>query len=403
MKHRSDRLDSLLRSLARRSRPAAIPENPESPCPSAELLAVYFDRSADAGELARLETHLVGCGRCQAVLAAMARADCREAAEQLGSAVPRAGPARRWHGLVPAGIAVSAVLLWVVLRSVPSPPIPVPVTPAETVPVLSDASALTAEAVPESSASEQASGRSLPPARAARSVQSSAPSPAAHQQTEVSVAASAPAAARRSVSTDDVAAAEKTMEGSASLMAREAPADRVQILSSEQRITVASSAPDFAAIAPPVRVAEPSSATPETVATAGHFSLSSPAGPLAPFLAVSPDSRTRWRVGSRGRIEFSRDGGQSWELQRSEVSVDLLAAHAPSDSICWVVGRDGTVLRTTDARTWQKLNFPARADLVRVLARDDRVAFVFAANGLTFATQDGGYSWEQVVRPTEPR
>ncbi|MCL6566081.1 MAG: hypothetical protein K6U09_06625 [Acidobacteriia bacterium] len=108
-------------------------------------------------------------------------------------------------------------------------------------------------------------------------------------------------------------------------------------------------------------------------------------------------------MGSRGRIEFSRDGGQSWELQRSEVSVDLLAAHAPSDSICWVVGRDGTVLRTTDARTWQKLNFPARADLVRVLARDDRVAFVFAANGLTFATQDGGYSWEQVVRPTEPR
>ncbi len=412
MNHRSDRLDSLLRSLARRSRSAAKSENPESTCPSAELLAAYFDRSADADELARLEAHLVGCGHCQAVLAAMARADCREAGGPLCSSVPRMDTARRWHALVPAGIAVSAVLLWVLLRSMPSPPAPVPVAPADTVPVIADASRLAGGAVSASSASERASDPSppsgarsnLPTSRLARSVQSLATSPAAHQQKEITGAAStSAAAARKSVSAGDVVALEKKTEGSASqvLMAREGPADRVPILSSEQRISSASSAPSFVAVAPPVQTAEPSSATLETFATAGHFSAPSSV-PLAPFLAIAPGSRTRWRVGAQGRIEFSRDGGQTWELQRSEVLVDLLAAHAPSDSICWAVGRAGTVLRTTDGRTWQKLSFPVRVDLVRVLARDDRAAVVLAADGHSFATQDGGYSWEQVVRPPEP-
>ncbi len=405
MNHRSDRLDSLLRSLARRSRSAAKLENPESTCPSAELLAAYFDRSADADELARLEAHLVGCGHCQAVLAAMARADCREAGGPLCSSVPRVDTARRWHALVPAGIAVSAVLLWVLLRSMPSPPAPVPVAPADTVPVIADASRLAGGEVSASSASERASGPSLPPARAARSVQSLATSPAAHQQKEITGAAStSAAAARKSVSAGDVVALEKKTEGSASqvLMAREGPADRVPILSSEQRISSASSAPSFVAVAPPVQTAEPSSAALETFVTAGHFSAPPSSVPLPPFLAIAPGSRTRWRVGAQGRIEFSRDGGQTWELQHSEVLVDLLAANAPSDSICWAVGRAGTVLRTTDARTWQKLSFPVRVDLVRVLARDDRAAVVFAADGHSFATQDGGYSWEQAVRPPEP-
>lgn len=412
MNHPSDQLDTLLRFLARRSLPAAKPKNPESTCPSAELLAAYFDRSIDAGELAQLEAHLVGCGHCQLVLAAMARADCREAGSPLCFSVPRVDSARRWHALVPAGIAVSAVLLWVMLRSVSSPPASAPVTPVDTVPVISDASVLTGKTVPTSPASERTSSPSppsgarsnLPTSRLARSVPSSASSPAARQQTEVAGAASASAvAARKNVAVGDVAALEKTTEGTAPQrrVTREGPADRMSILSSEQRISSASPAPGFVAGTPTVQAAEPSSATLETFVTAGHFSAPPSSVPLAPFLAIAPDSRTRWRVGARGRIEFSRDGGRTWELQRSEVSVDLLAAHAPADSVCWVVGRAGTVLRTTDARNWQKLSFPVHVDLVRVLARDDRAAVVFAANGQTYATQDGGYSWEKVVRPPE--
>ncbi|MCL6480863.1 MAG: hypothetical protein K6U02_03975 [Firmicutes bacterium] len=161
--------------------------------------------------------------------------------------------------------------------------------------------------------------------------------------------------------------------------------------------------PGLAVASSPVRVAEPSAAALDPVSTSELVSSSSSSGSSEPFLAISEDPRIRWRVGSGGRIEFSRDGGQSWQLQQSEVSVDLLAAHAPADRICWVVGRAGTVLRTTDARTWQKLSVPADVDLVRIVARDDRAATVVAADGRAFATQDGGRSWQPIAAPPEPR
>ncbi len=413
MNHTDNVLDALLRFWARRSRTAAAPARPGPACPSAELLAAYFDRGLEAGERAQLEAHFAGCGHCQAVLAAMARADVLVPAERLRSPVPPGEAARRRHWLVPAGVAVAAVLLWVMVRSEPPPPAPVPFPSTAAVSAAYDAAARTGEAVSESPTSVQALAPPAPsgarssalPGRVAESDLPVAPSRVVHQPAEVAAALSAPVATSRNGSALGMADSEKAVAPSApqALLAREVPADEGHLRSRQQRLPLVSSAGGLAVAPPQMRAAEPSAALLEMVSTAEPVSFPAPSVSSEPFLAISADPRIRWRVGSGGRIEFSRDGGHTWALQQSEVSVDLLAAHAPADSICWVVGRAGTVLRTTDARTWQKLSVPADVDLVRIVARDDRAATVVTADGRAFATQDGGRSWQPTAAPPDPR
>jgi len=77
----------------------------------------------------------------------------------------------------------------------------------------------------------------------------------------------------------------------------------------------------------------------------------------------------------------------------SGTTTDLFAGAAPSAEICWVVGRSGTVLRTTDGEQWQAIASPTDADLVDVAATDEFSATVFAHDGQQFTTDDGGLSW----------
>jgi photosystem II stability/assembly factor-like uncharacterized protein len=60
-----------------------------------------------------------------------------------------------------------------------------------------------------------------------------------------------------------------------------------------------------------------------------------------------------------------------------------------------MVGRGGTVLRSTDRENWQRLNIPQAPDLSAISATDARTATVTAADGRTFSTADGGLNWNQ--------
>ena len=83
-------------------------------------------------------------------------------------------------------------------------------------------------------------------------------------------------------------------------------------------------------------------------------------------------------------------------MAASAATQDLTAGAAPEPTVCWVVGRAGTVLVTTDGRTWQPVAFPEPVDLVAVQARDGRAATVITADGRTFRTADGGRTWAPV-------
>jgi photosystem II stability/assembly factor-like uncharacterized protein len=116
---------------------------------------------------------------------------------------------------------------------------------------------------------------------------------------------------------------------------------------------------------------------------------------VAPLLIASPEPSSRWRITAGRSVEHSADGGTTWTAQAVPSDLVLLAGAAPSASVCWIVGRAGAVLLTTDARTWQRLPFPERLDLTAIHATDGRSATVQTADGNTFQTADGGQTWSR--------
>ena len=116
---------------------------------------------------------------------------------------------------------------------------------------------------------------------------------------------------------------------------------------------------------------------------------------------VSPDPNSRWRITGRS-IERSTDGGRTWKPQPTETDADLLAASSPAPTVCWIVGKSGLILLSTDGETWRRLAFPDAVDLVAVTARDGLAATVTAANGRTYRTIDAGRTWTLQENPPAP-
>jgi hypothetical protein len=118
-----------------------------------------------------------------------------------------------------------------------------------------------------------------------------------------------------------------------------------------------------------------------------------------PIVVSSPDPNIRWRISNR-RIEHSTDAGLTWALQRAEAEGDLLAGAAPDADVCWIVGRMGIVLLTTDGHTWRRIDFPdPAATLIGVAAAGSLDATVSTSDGRAYRTTDGGRTWTLQENP----
>jgi hypothetical protein len=149
--------------------------------------------------------------------------------------------------------------------------------------------------------------------------------------------------------------------------------------------------------------AAPPAPTPATAAFGESVRATSTlkAGGLVQHLISAPGAKSLWHIGPMSMIEFSSDGGASWSRQISNVSVELTAGFAPSDRVCWVVGRAGTILVTTDAGShWTTIHSLLDEDLGGVRATDALHASVWnAARTKIFETSDGGATWKPVASP----
>ena len=98
-----------------------------------------------------------------------------------------------------------------------------------------------------------------------------------------------------------------------------------------------------------------------------------------------------------GSVERSADLGTSWQPVTIEPNtIRITNGSAPAPSICWLVGRDGAVLLSTDGLKFDLVTPPAPVDLLSISATSARDATVRTADGRTFVTTDGGQTW--VVR-----
>jgi Putative zinc-finger len=152
--------------------------------------------------------------------------------------------------------------------------------------------------------------------------------------------------------------------------------------------------------------AAPPAAAPESASNAVQQapSLLNEAVSVKPAAPAPGAAELRDEAGRQGTVDGQRQAraafannvcGPMWPAPPSDVAAQITAGSSPSGAVCWIVGRGGTVLRSTDQRTWQRLNFLVTVDLTSVKATDAQSATVVTADGRTFSTVDGGVTWVQ--------
>ncbi len=304
------------------------------PCLDAETLAAWADDRLTAAERDAVEAHAADCVRCQAVVAAMVRA---EPPAEFAPAWWRRGSTLGW--LVPLTAAAAAVI-WVVV-SPGTNRRPQDAAPAETIAV--------------------------------------APTPSPSPQMTI---ANGELVARSDNALDALSARKQaTPEQNAPLMKTEAapPAAPAAVVPAPEPARPAVSADRMAA----------------SGALRGQAFGNSLRADLVPEI-VSSNPASRWRITpDPAFVQHSADGGATWEMQRTTVTTTLAAGASPSPSVCWLVGSGGVVVLSTDARTWRRVSFSENADLVAVSATDASTATVTTADGRKFSTSDGGATWDR--------
>jgi len=324
-------------------------------CLEADVLAALADGSLSNDERAAAEAHAADCDRCLAVVAAIART-----APPASTSVKPAWLQLRW--LVPLTTAAVAVTVWVLIQT----PERIPPGPAQQE---------AANAIEPSAAPAAPSGEASSPARDALKKEK--------QETAAVPRAQAPdTQARRSAKSDQ----KKSSEQRSAL-------DRLD------RVPPARTAAPPPPASPLPREAAKPLARPEMKDERAKQLASAAA---AGVVILSPDIGSRWRIAGP-TVERSLDAGRTWHSQATGAAADLLAGSSPSANVCWIVGRAGTVLLTTDGESWRRLESPdIGADLLTVTARDASTATITASNGRTYQTTDAGRTWTLQENPAAP-
>jgi Putative zinc-finger len=364
------------RAIEAALRKGAAPLPASAECLDAETLAAWADGGLPQRALARAEAHMASCARCQTVMATL-----------VGSGVelepaPVVPVDRAWwhidlRWMTPLAGVAAAVLLWMV----------VPDTTREAARFDDRAPSPAVEPAPPGSAS-------------APSAASPSPDASGNQKaTEEKLARTEPAAPQERPEEREVTerARRNQVQGqrATDLLAK----------AEDRSAPVAGVAPATPPVRQEPRTPEADRAAPAPAAAApspppqafGTLAESVRAGTAESAIELSSrDSVVRWRLAGPGIVERSSDGGSSWERLDTGTRTVLAAGSCPSASVCWVVGRAGVVLLTTDARAWRRTSPPSSEDLIAVDARDATTAVVRSAQSQAYQTTDGGVSWTRV-------
>lgn len=335
----ADHRDRVVEQLLRQSPPtASSAETPE--CLDAETMAAWADGELSGAALTRAESHVASCARCQSIAAALLRSEPPPS-------VAERSPRRWFAWLVPLTAAATAIAIWVAVphdseRTAPAPMVSDAVTPQPASPT----------DVPSPSAQSPSQGFATP-----------APRPQERRERAPATAESPQRLETAPPSTAQAKAAEPAAAGALS--------------DAQARAASSPAAPS---------TPSPAASLNETITLAR-----APDANAGVRLIASPDSTRRWRLAGTV-VEYSTDDGSTW-TDVFTARAPLTAGTSPSSSICWIVGRNGVVLRTLDGRSFSVIPVPETVDLTTVGATEADVAAITAADGRVFSTVNGGQSW----------
>jgi hypothetical protein len=342
---------------------------PTPDCLDAEIAGAWADGRLGGAALAEAQLHAADCARCQALMATLLRTTPAQVAAALA-------PKRRWLAwgmpLAAAAVVLLAAFVWVNAPGPGGQPDQIDVGP---MPPL------------EGVAQKPDARRSPPPAN--RNSAAGARTPAASAPSERSRAATA---------APDQVSKSKEAPG-APIVRRDSP----QASFNEEPRTAAQPAvppPQAARSTPEPQGAGANSALDksavqaearrETGASADRLLTRPVAPPGSSIQVVSPNPAVQWRI-TGDLVERTTDSGSTWATAGALGSIT--SGSAPSPQVCWLAGRGGLVVRTTDGINWSRLPFPEAVDLVAVGAVNAQTATVTAADGRVFATANGGQYW----------
>ena len=342
---------------------------PDAGCLDADTLAAWADDALDARERASAEAHAADCGRCQALLAAMVRTSPPPAA----AAAPFRLRLLWW--LAPIVPVAAALVIWFAVPN--RPPLEqsdggvsavdqVAVAPRSVAPA--DETARTqAKAQPEPQPEAQLRGR-------VANERETAPVPAQPLEDLRARKEEAPLEKRA------VPAAPASADALSNVAAGAAAAGAAP----------ASPLPAFAPASPPAAAAE---ASPRRDVAASSRVSTFAAAPETVIVSSNPS--TRFRLLRGGGVQRSADGGATWQTEITGATDTLTGGSSPSPSVCWLIGPSGTVLLSTDGRSWRRRPFPESVGLRSITASDSENATITTVDGRVFVTTDAGGTWSR--------
>jgi len=123
------------------------------------------------------------------------------------------------------------------------------------------------------------------------------------------------------------------------------------------------------------------------------------------------DDKTGWAAGQWGVILATSDGGETWQLQRSDTTVDrpLFSVYFKDKSHGWAVGLWSLLLATRDGgKTWENVKLPpppgggkGDRNLLRIFASGKGTVLIAAEQGTILRSGDEGVTWNYVTTGTK--
>jgi photosystem II stability/assembly factor-like uncharacterized protein len=106
------------------------------------------------------------------------------------------------------------------------------------------------------------------------------------------------------------------------------------------------------------------------------------------------DQKTGWIVGDLGLILKTTDGGLTWQVQNSEVSVSLTDVYFMDAKAGWVTGAGGVLLATKDGGLNWKQQRLGNQELTSVRFLEETGWVLAIGDPGLYYTEDGGRTWE---------